>query len=85
MKRRGRPPLPAGQAKTAAFNTRLRPQLHRELTQAAERSGRSLSEEIEWRLNLSVNFGPFLAASKAYQNNRKPADDLAGPVRGYVG
>ena len=53
-RRRGRPPLEPGKAKRAAFNTRLRSALKAELETAAERAGRSLSEEIEFRLERSL-------------------------------
>lgn len=50
---RGRPPLPPGQAKRAHFTTRLRTELKEKLRAAAEANGRSLSEEIEYRLEQS--------------------------------
>jgi hypothetical protein len=49
-KRRGRPPLNPGEAKRASFNTRLRPSLKERLEAEARESGRSLSEQIEFRL-----------------------------------
>src|SRR5947207_263931 len=52
--RRGRPPLPAGEGKRASFNTRISPQLKMQLQLAAAEAGRSLSEEIEYRLALSL-------------------------------
>jgi hypothetical protein len=52
-RRRGRPPLPPGEAKRSSFNTRLRPDLKTQLEQAAADEGRSLSEEIEFRLERS--------------------------------
>ena len=56
MKRgRGRPPLPPGEGKTAAFTTRLRPRLKGSLEVAAANAGRSLSEEIERRLERSFD------------------------------
>lgn len=42
-------------AKRASFNTRLRPSLKRSLEEAASQEGRSLSEEIEFRLELSLD------------------------------
>jgi len=66
---RGRPPLTHGEAKRASFNTRLRSILKEQLETAARESGRSLSEEIELRLENSFRgelleeiFGPALAA-----------------------
>jgi hypothetical protein len=52
-RRRGRPPLPLGEAKRSSFNTRLRAVLKTRLQQAAADEGRSLSEEIEFRLERS--------------------------------
>jgi hypothetical protein len=52
-RRRGRPPLHAGETKRAAFGTRLRPALKERIEQEASRNGRSLSEEIEYRLENS--------------------------------
>src|SRR5690242_15151997 len=51
---RGRPPLTDESAKRAAFNTRLRSALKLSLEAAASRKGRSLSEEIEFRLERSL-------------------------------
>jgi len=53
--RRGRPPLTPGEAKRAAFNTRLRNTLKEQLEEAARSAGRSLSEEIESRLERSFD------------------------------
>ena len=52
---RGRPPLDPGIAKRASFNTRLRPALKLALETAAKQEGRSLSEEIEFRLERSLD------------------------------
>jgi hypothetical protein len=54
-KRRGRPPLEPGRAKRASFNTRIRPALKLALDTAAKEQGRSLSEEIEFRLERSLD------------------------------
>ena len=51
--RGGRPPMAPGQAKRGTFATRLRPQLKARLEKAALENGRSLSEEIEVRLEES--------------------------------
>jgi hypothetical protein len=56
VKRRGRPPKGA-EPKRASFNTRLRAVLKVNLDRAAELSGRSLSEEIEFRLEQSLDYG----------------------------
>ena len=53
--RRGRPPLKAGEAKRASFNTRLRNALKESLEESARVAGRSLSEEIESRLERSFD------------------------------
>lgn len=53
--RRGRPPLPKGLGKRASFNTRLRDEVKVRLEQAAVVAGRSLSEEIEHRLERSLS------------------------------
>jgi hypothetical protein len=53
--RRGRPPLKSGEAKRASFNTRLRNALKEHLEEAARATGRSLSEEIESRLERSFD------------------------------
>ncbi len=52
---RGRPPLKPGRAKRSSFNTRIRPQLKEHLERDAKRAGRSLSEEIEARLERSYS------------------------------
>jgi hypothetical protein len=54
-KQRGRPQLEPGKAKRASFNTRLRPALKAALETAAKQEGRSLSEEIEFRLEQSLD------------------------------
>jgi len=53
--RRGRPPLKSGEAKRASFNTRLRNALKEQLEMYARSAGRSLSEEIEVRLERSCD------------------------------
>jgi hypothetical protein len=47
--------LDPGVAKRASFNTRLRPALKLALETAAKQEGRSLSEEIEFRLERSLD------------------------------
>jgi hypothetical protein len=51
---RGRRPLTGGEAKRASFKTRIRPSLKDRLEEDAGRAGRSLSEEIEHRLEASI-------------------------------
>jgi hypothetical protein len=53
-KSRGRPRLPDDQAKRASFTTRLRGELKERLEEEAQIARRSLSEEIEFRLETSV-------------------------------
>ena len=60
-RRRGRPPK-GGEGKRASFNTRIRDSLKRQLEQAAADAGRSLSEEIEFRLERSVDDKPLFDA-----------------------
>ena len=52
---RGRPPLTAGEPKRGSFNSRLRIALKIQLQGAARAAGRSLSEEIEHRLEQSFH------------------------------
>ena len=54
-KKRGRPRMKPGQAKRASFNTRLRAPLKEHLAKEAAIAGRSLSEEIEHRLERSLD------------------------------
>jgi hypothetical protein len=51
---RGRPPRKMGEPKRTSFNTRLRQSLRQYLEAAATQNGRSLSEEIEYRLEQST-------------------------------
>ncbi len=53
---KGRPPLRAGEAKRSSYNTRIRSDLKARLERDASNVGRSLSEEIEFRLENSVIF-----------------------------
>lgn len=53
QRRRGRPPLKPGTPKRSSFNTRLRSKLKERLEAEAQEAGRSLSEEIEFRLEQS--------------------------------
>ena len=52
-RRTGRPPSTPGQPKRSAFNTRLRAETKQRLEDEARIAGRSLSEEIEFRLEQS--------------------------------
>jgi hypothetical protein len=50
---RGRPPVPATEKKVRNFTFRSRGDMHERLSEAAVLSGRSISEEIEYRLDAS--------------------------------
>ena len=52
--RRGRPALKPGSPKRSSFNTRLRTEIKQQLETEAQIVGRSLSEEIEFRLERSL-------------------------------
>jgi Arc-like DNA binding domain len=52
-KRIGRPPKPPNNRKSVNFTFRSREEMREQLRVAADRSGRSISEEIEYRLNQS--------------------------------
>jgi hypothetical protein len=54
--RRGRPPKTTGEPRTAQFNIRARPSFRAKLAEAAQTSGRSLSEEAEARIEQSFAF-----------------------------
>jgi hypothetical protein len=63
--RRGRPPKTPGEAKRAQFNTRLRPSLKAALDAAARANGRSVSEEVEARLEQSLTLETVLGGRDA--------------------
>ncbi len=52
--RRGRPALKPGSPKRSSFNTRLSAEIKQQLETEAQIAGRSLSEEIEFRLERSL-------------------------------
>ena len=54
-KRRGRPALPESERKSRNLTFRSRGNLRTKLQDAAAASGRSVSEEIEWRLDRSFD------------------------------
>lgn len=54
-KRRGRPPKPQGARTQGNFTFRTLPALREHLQRAAEASGRSVSEEITYRLQRSFD------------------------------
>jgi hypothetical protein len=55
-KRRGRPPKYAGEGKRQNFSFRIRDQVRDRLINAVKETGRSLSEEIEWRIERSFEW-----------------------------
>jgi hypothetical protein len=63
--RRGRPPRTPGEAKTAQFNTRARPSLKAKLDAAAQANQRSVSEEVEVRLEQSFSLETLLGRREA--------------------
>lgn len=69
-RRRGRPPLHSDGAKRAWFTTRIRGALRDRLQAAADAVGHSLTQEIEWRLERSLQRGP-----------DSPAERLAAGLR----
>ena len=58
-KRRGRPPIPEAERKVGNLTFRTRGGLRAKLEVAAEESGRSVSEEIEHRLQVSFDQNAF--------------------------
>lgn len=72
---RGRPPVYAGPGKRQNFSFRLTPKLRERLMEAVKKSGRSLSMEVEFRVNQAFEleaalgeaeqFRAYLAESKA--------------------
>jgi hypothetical protein len=63
--RRGRPPKTPGEAKRAQFNARLRPSLKAALDGAARANRRSVSEEVEARLEQSFTLETVLGGRDA--------------------
>lgn len=86
-RQRGRPPLEPGQAKRGAFNTRLRDAVKERLENKARAAGRSLSEEIEHRLerSLAVEDDARDALDMAYGRRLAGLLMLVGRVMGQVG
>ena len=67
---RGRPPKGTHRGKSAVFSTRITPETRRKLEEAAKRSNRSLSDEIEERLSSS------LMEDDEYKRKNIPTRDL---------
>ncbi len=53
-RKRGRPRLPADQGKRVPLNMRTTREVREKMEAAARRSGRSLAQEVEWRLEESL-------------------------------
>lgn len=53
-KRRGRPPLDPGERKDGNLTFRTRGDLRQRLDAEAKKNGRTVSEEVEWRLERSL-------------------------------
>jgi hypothetical protein len=71
---RGRPPAPATEKKVRNFTFRSRGDMHDRLSEAAARHERSISEEIERRLENSFNTEKLMAAYN--EKMEKLVDDL---------
>src|SRR5688500_8310253 len=61
---RGRPPLPSGQAKRFTVAFRVTANRYRELFDAAEKSGRSVSQEAEMRLEQTFRDEEYLGGAE---------------------
>lgn len=80
-KRRGRPPKTVAQPKSGSFTFRLRPDMRERLEASAAARGISISEEIESRLELSLDttFDPFkIAAVRMLIEQWKVIDTVTG-------
>src|SRR4051794_36998227 len=81
-KRRGRPNLPAGEGKRYALGLRTTKELRDLLQQAADSSGRSLAQEIEFRLERSFErertLAELLTASLGGERTSRHVQALAG-------
>jgi hypothetical protein len=79
---RGRPSKAAGEKKVANLTFRVRPQMRDDLTAAAEASGRSVSEEVEYRLARSFDrediIGQFIRATFGRNANYMLVRIMAG-------
>jgi len=66
-KRRGRPPKYAGEGKRQNFSFRIRDAIRERLVAVVEKTGRSLSEEIEWRIEHSFEWEDQLGEFRAWR------------------
>jgi len=66
--KRGRKRKPAAQRKVAALTLRMLWELKRKLQEAAQQSGRSVSEEACWRLTMSFLFNCEIQEIKKIQD-----------------
>ena len=77
-RKRGRPKLADGAGKRSSFNTRITPHLKERLEQEAAINGRSLSEEIEFRLEQSFMFEQAKFSEFGGEENYKKFRTFAG-------
>ena len=61
--KRGRPPKPKSEVKRAPLNMRTTPEARRKLEDAADKSGRSLAQEVEYRIERSFFYEDTLSLS----------------------
>ena len=63
-KRIGRPTKPPKPGERVALGLRVTPEMKRKLEKAAVKSGRSLSQEVEWRIERSLVFDRHLVIAR---------------------
>lgn len=78
----GRPQLPAAEKKRRNFTFRGTDGLHEQLSKAAAESGRSVSEEIEWRLSQTFADEGYLGYLNAHA--QMLADSLKKEMRQQI-
>lgn len=77
---RGRPPKGTHRGKSAVFSTRITPQTRRGLEEAAKRSQRSLSDEIETRLSESLTDGDEYKKDRPTRDLYYLIEKMTGPM-----
>jgi hypothetical protein len=82
MARKGRKPQGEYAGKSAVFSTRITPKLRAALECEAERSKRSLSQEVEWRLRQSIEQAEKLERIWGEPRNRALAQIVSRLARG---
>jgi hypothetical protein len=86
-KRRGRPPKYAGEGKRQNFSFRIRDAVRERLVKTVDETGRSLSEEIEWRIERSYEWedayrdAQHMKQSMLAEAKAQIAEMLAGNLR----